>query len=936
MPPTRLARAGLLLLALILAAAVAVLGAVSVQRKVAGFQPLGFAAEPADGGVRVTAVRDAATGLEPGDRVLDAEGVAAPRLDELAERLRGAAETPLLVLRGDAVVPLTYQRPALDVDVPYLILALVGAAFLAIGLYTLLRDRRRQAALFFLWCTASAALFLITPGELAPRPDALTKLLFGADMVARLLLPPLLLHLFLVFPETLVRARRLARWAPVLYLPAAALLALRLDLIATGGRLLGTGIGRETLRALDRAENGLFALYALAAVAVLVLRVVSEENWERARQVRWLVFGVAAGYLPAALVYLAPTALGAPPPELVAAAALAPLVLVPVAFAWAVLRYKLWDIESIVRDTIAATLTLLLGVIGFSLVNMALSRGLPAELVATRNLVSFAAGLAIAGLLLPTRRGIAAGLERIQYRGSYEKRRALGDLAEELIHERDLMRLCQRLIEHIEDGLEVERANLYLALGDTMIPVRPEPGLPLSIAAADLGERVWEAEHTRLSAVALPAAERPPQQKLFAAGYRYAFPLSVRDARIGLAVVGHHEDGTPLNGDDLELVRQLLNQAALAIENARLLDQLRTKLDEVVELQRYNQGIIESSPAGIAVLDADDRILSANAAFAELVRLEAETLAGRALNDVLPLPEVPAAGEPVREISFCEADGGERHLQISTAGFPRGNDQLRILVVHDVSERVAMEVALKEKDRLAALGALAAGVAHEVNTPITGISSYAQMLLAETDAADPRYAILKKVERQTFRATQIVNSLLEFARRRETDQAPLSLAGLVDECLDLLAPQLAKNRIRVVWRPDGAAGGDAADAGREAGEGGGLVVLGNAGELQQVVTNLLLNGCDAMAETGGELTVGLTALDGSALLTVADAGPGIPPDRLHKVFEPFFTTKLGRGTGLGLSISHEIVHRHGGAMRVESEPGRGARFTVELPLYRRG
>ncbi len=931
MPPTRLARAGLLLLALILAAGVAVLGAVSIERKVASFQPLGFVAEPGDGGVRVTAVRDAATGLEPGDRILDAEGLAAPRPDELAARLRGAASTALLVLRGDAVVPVTYRRPALDVDVPYLILAVVGAAFLAIGLYTLLRDRRRVTALFFLWCAASAALFLITPGEPAPRPDAVTKLLFAADQVARLLLPPLMLHLFLVFPETLGRRRALARWAPFVYLPAAALLALRLDQMATGGRLLGGGIERATIEAFARAELGLYALYALAAVAVLALRVVAEENWERARQVRWLVFGVAGGYLPAALVYLAPTALGAPPPELVAAAALAPLLLVPIAFAWAVLRYKLWDIESIVRDTISATLTLLLGVIGFSLVNMALSRGLPEDLVAARNLVSFAAGLAIAGLLLPTRRGIAAGLERIQYRGRYEQRRALAGLAEELIHERDLMRLCQRLIDRIEEGLEVDRANLYLALGATLIPVRPEPGLPLSIAAGDLGERLWEAEHTRLSAVALPAAERPPQQKLFAAGYRHAFPLVVRDARIGLAVLGHHDDGNPLNGDDLELVRQLLNQAALAIENAQLLDQLRSKLDEVVELQRYSQGIIESSPAGIAVLDPDDRIVSANAAFAELVKVDGETLAGRALGDVLPLPEVPAAGEPVREISFCEADGGERHLQLSAAAFRRDGDPLRILVVHDVSERLAMEAALKEKDRLAALGALAAGVAHEVNTPITGISSYAQMLLAETDAADPRYAILKKVERQTFRATQIVNSLLEFARRRETEQAPVALGALIDECLDLLRPQLAGKRVRVEWRPPAGGDGRAGDGGEE------CVVLGNAGELQQVVTNLLLNGCDAMAEAGGVLGVGLAARDGHALVTVADSGPGIPPERLHKIFEPFFTTKLGRGgTGLGLSISHEIVRRHGGVMRVESEPGRGARFTVELPLYRRG
>jgi hypothetical protein len=211
---------------------------------------------------------------------------------------------------------------------------------------------------------------------------------------------------------------------------------------------------------------------------------------------------------------------------------------------------------------------------------------------------------------------------------------------------------------------------------------------------------------------------------------------------------------------------------------------------------------------------------------------------------------------------------------------------------------------------------LAAGVAHEVNTPITGISSYAQMLLAETSAEDPRYELLKKVERQTFRAARIVNSLLEFARDRQGERRPVGLGALVAECTELLRERLAERRIRLEWE-------------RPAAE---VVVSGSDGELQQVVTNLMLNAVEAMTERGGTLRLEVAADGERARVVVEDDGPGIPPALLEKIFQPFFSTKLAQGgTGLGLSISFNIVRRHGGQLRVDNRPGSGCRFVVELP-----
>ena len=325
----------------------------------------------------------------------------------------------------------------------------------------------------------------------------------------------------------------------------------------------------------------------------------------------------------------------------------------------------------------------------------------------------------------------------------------------------------------------------------------------------------------------------------------------------------------------------------------------------------------------VQVLDGERRLQSANSAFAGIVGRSRDELSGLSLEAVLPVQPLPAPGEGPVEARWSDAQGRERHLQLSLAAFEHGWRQgLYVLVVHDVSERVAMENALHEKDRMAALGMLAAGVAHEVNTPITGISSYAQMLLQEMEPSNPHYDILKKVERQTFRASRIVNNLLEHARNRQKEQSPVAVAPLVSECLDLLRERLSQQRIALQWTPPPAT------------ESGGIQVLGCDGELQQVFTNLIVNAIDAMHDTGGQLTIGLTATDALVRLSVRDTGAGVPADKLEMIFQPFYSTKLSRGgTGLGLSISTEIVQRHGGTLRVVSPPGEGACFLVELPRY---
>ena len=918
---SRPARLGLTAALLLLTILVVGLGGLSVGRKVASFQTTGVIAEATDGGLRVVSA-DGASELETEDIVVLVNGERALSVDELDRLLRCCAESDLQVLRDDELVSASHSLPGVTLDWAYIVLALTGIAYLLIGLYTLSRQRSRPILLFHLWTLTSAALYLLTP--VAPL-GGIDRIFYLVDSVCRLLLPPLTLHFFLMFPAR-PRSRWLRRAAPWLYLPATALLVVQFDQIFGNGTLTG-GLSAATLERQDRIELALLALFALAAAAALGRGLLSRHGWEQGRQTQWIAFGVAGGYLPFLLLYVVPFSFELPAPAWTSVAATAPLALVPLSFAYALLRYRLWDVAVIARDVATYALTVLLAVLGFSLLSLLIRRGVPQDMVVARGFLNASALLVIGALSVPVRQGIGTGLQRLQYRAQ-QSRRALERLGEELLHERDLDRLASSLLKELEAALDLERSNLFLVEGERLVAVREEREAP-SLELGDVEASVWNEPHVLLAPAPLADTAKSTPMRLSILGYHCVFPLAVRDRRVGLLYVGHHQGGAPLSSDDLALIRQLLNQAALAIENAQLLEQRRRQLDRVLDLQRFSEEIIASSPAGIAVVDSANRIVTANTAFADLVALAQSDLEGRALDDLIPPHLFPEQGEPPVEVRFEDSRDREQHLQLSVAEFLGASPGHRVVVALDIAEREAMKRKLAENERLAAIGAMAAGVAHEVNTPLTGISSYAQMLLAETPERDPRRRLLRRVERQTFRAARIVNTLLDFARRGRHEPTPVDMRAVIRESCDMLAERFAEAgvEVRVDVDPDDT-----------------VWVLGNETELGQVLANLLENAVDAMTEAGAEprqlaLALGEPAgtssrekPDGTIHVVIDDTGPGIREEHLSRVFEPFFSTrKASGGTGLGLSISQEIVRRHGGDLSARNLNPGGCRFTVRLP-----
>jgi signal transduction histidine kinase len=237
-------------------------------------------------------------------------------------------------------------------------------------------------------------------------------------------------------------------------------------------------------------------------------------------------------------------------------------------------------------------------------------------------------------------------------------------------------------------------------------------------------------------------------------------------------------------------------------------------------------------------------------------------------------------------------------------------------------ERLAMEQAARRGEKLAALGTLSAGLAHELNNPIGIMSSRIELMLLEADAEGLSLAVredLGVLHRHAQRVARIASGLLSFARQSSGERMPVDLNHVVTETLLLAEKQMTKEGITVRQRL-----------------GRGLpAILGDANTLQQVIMNLLTNAWDAL-DTGGEIVIetGLAeAPEASVRLVVQDNGPGIAPEVLPRIFDPFFSTKA-RGTGLGLSITDGIVREHGGTIDVESAPGQGTRFTLTFPVFK--
>ena len=411
-------------------------------------------------------------------------------------------------------------------------------------------------------------------------------------------------------------------------------------------------------------------------------------------------------------------------------------------------------------------------------------------------------------------------------------------------------------------------------------------------------------------------------------GLHYYFPCRSKNRLVAVLGVGKTAEGEFLSDEDTALLETLAGYLAVAVENARLVESLATKATQYERLQQFSENILESINVGLLAVDLDDRIDAVNTPLELMYPLPFRESLGKKLGEVFP-PELMAPMDRFREDGEIhniyrhivrDEKGGERVFNIAVAPLlSKTCDSIgRLIIFDDVTDRVTLEAQLAQAEKLSSVGLLAAGVAHEVNTPLTVISTQAQMLAKQLPQGERASKILEKIIGQTFRASEIVNGLLNFSRTQGSAFGPLSVNQLVSDTLQLLDHPLKAARVEVDTRLDPAL----------------PPISGTSGKLQQVFLNLFLNAKDAMPN-GGRLRVATWAEDGTVRIEISDTGAGIPPEHLNRIFDPFFTTKgPGRGTGLGLSVSYGIIHEHAGKIQAESWPGLGTRFRLEFPAVK--
>ncbi|NNE67271.1 MAG: PAS domain S-box protein [Pyrinomonadaceae bacterium] len=951
----------------------------------------GVSWEMRDGGLYAKEVRPdlaaARAGLANGDRLI---GIGLE--DEKIQEITSLEDIQIFLETAGPGGSLTYffQRPSytfennfynadlknIDTEPRWtptiVLLTIVGCIWLLVSIFVLFKQGSGSPFVlhFATLCLAAFVFHTYKPLGLGEDFDLGIQLI---DNIAFAFFVPLFLHFCLRYP---VRSQVFddQKWKTyLLYVPAAVLvvadvfLSLAYNLIpsrAVTDSLYGFVIANDVFSILNLSFFWHFVGGISIGAGILMWRFFGNKNALVRQRLKWAMWGTIVAALPVFAYQIAKRIIYLPEDGLTASLTILPLALIPLSFGHSVVRYRLMDVDVVVRRALVFALTtmaiaMMIGAVALGLVFLFIGENLSNTEIALRSVIAVVAMGAIVLLSEPLKKFLQERTERYFYGERYDLRRGLLDFGRTLSATTSLTHLLDGLAERLQQVLDVEKVTVFVedytapeeyriakSVGlseDYEIPrdfrnmIRQKSAAKGVVRADEMAFLEIESGNGKTGSINGSGGSngenggKSARQEL-----HYFVPCVVRGRMVAVIGLGRAKDGSLLSSEDIGILQTVSGYVAVAIDNSLLLQEQEDRAEEMALLKEFNESIVESVNVGLIAVNDQGTITRCNTSFENMFRFDRREAVGREITDLFEegfaakLENILGKSSwrltDIRnayKVRTSRSDGEELILNVAIAPLRSEveDQEGAIVLLENVTSRVKLEDGLQQNEKLSSIGLLAAGVAHEVNTPLTGVSSYTQMLLGMIPDTDPKHELLKKVQKQTDRASNIVGNLLNFSRSGDLSEfGDIDVNKLLDDTLQLLEPQMRKSRIAIMK--------EYADVPP--------VIHGDAGKLQQVFTNLVINARDAIVSEGSITLRTSYRNENEVVIEVEDDGSGINPEDINKIYDPFFTTKsVGSGTGLGMAVSYGIVQEHSGTITANSEVGKGTTFTLIFPIARK-
>jgi len=614
---------------------------------------------------------------------------------------------------------------------------------------------------------------------------------------------------------------------------------------------------------------------------------------------------------------------------------------------YAIYRYRLVHYSAFVLNAILYFVLVILSAFvfyGISWLAAPAFRGVPFE---TSFLPSLLLAAVAALIFQPLRRGALSVVEKLYFGKRIEHLNSLRAFSESMTTIVELEKLADSTIGKITDTFKLEWALMFvLDYASRNYQLIARRGL--KVKEGELKKLALSREATLVKAIqdkegplvgqpgglplALNILDSPAQ--LYAS---LVLPLRFKERLNGFIVLGRCQENELYDTFDLETLEMLSWECSISLENAisferlkRQQKQLQSLNEELIVSRNKLKAFFDGITTPISIQDINYNILATNLASTRYFGRSFEDLIGKKCYAVFfqrnhPCPNCMAQDCLHAQIPFSSELADEpRHMTFAVhyypIGVPIGQERIFLEFFQDITEEKRLQAELIQTEKLASIGTLASGIAHEINNPLYGIIGTAEIMLEQLAPGSQLHDYTRDIVHYSQNASEVIKELTQYSRREQEAVQPVDLAEVLETSLKLAQRGLRFEGLEVRKRYEALP-----------------PVLANRNELQQVFLNLIINAVQAMGNKKGTLTLAYREQDGNALITVQDTGQGIEKNHLDQIFTPFFTTKEpGKGTGLGLSITHRIIHNMGGRIRVESRVGEGTTFLITIPITAEG